>query len=155
MRFKCMQKVKAYRLCVSLSDTALDEKMHEEPQVPSLRSASHRGPRLKEGMVITIEPMLNIGTFRSRSWIQMDGLLVLWMGSLSAQYEHTIGDYGGWSSDFDQALSQKGCTCVSDDYHHMRVQPFFYYDLRTRFRLNFGSSIPSQHTSTQQAWPQA
>ena len=39
--------------------------MHEEPQVPHY-GPPHRGPRLKEGMVITIEPMLNIGTFRSK-----------------------------------------------------------------------------------------
>ncbi|MEY8743391.1 type I methionyl aminopeptidase [Bacillales bacterium AN1005] len=66
----------------------IGEKMHEEPQVPHYGSP-HRGPRLKEGMVITIEPMLNIGTFRSK--LDSDGWTARTMdGSLSAQYEHTI-----------------------------------------------------------------
>ncbi|KAA8752562.1 type I methionyl aminopeptidase [Paenibacillus polymyxa] len=66
----------------------IGEKMHEEPQVPHY-GPPHRGPRLKEGMVITIEPMLNIGTFRSK--LDSDGWTARTMdGSLSAQYEHTI-----------------------------------------------------------------
>lgn len=66
----------------------IGEKMHEEPQVPHY-GPPHRGPRLKEGMVITIEPMLNIGTFRSK--LDSNGWTARTMdGSLSAQYEHTI-----------------------------------------------------------------
>lgn len=66
----------------------IGEEMHEEPQVPHY-GPPHRGPRLKEGMVITIEPMLNIGTFRSK--LDSDGWTARTMdGSLSAQYEHTI-----------------------------------------------------------------
>ncbi|MEK4664269.1 type I methionyl aminopeptidase [Paenibacillus sp. FSL R5-0519] len=66
----------------------IGEKMHEEPQVPHY-GPPHRGPRLKEGMVITIEPMLNIGTYRSK--LDSDGWTARTMdGSLSAQYEHTI-----------------------------------------------------------------
>ncbi|CAI6083906.1 Methionine aminopeptidase 1 [Paenibacillus sp. JJ-100] len=66
----------------------IGEKMHEEPQVPHY-GPPHRGPRLKEGMVITIEPMLNIGTFRSK--LDSDGWTARTQdGSLSAQYEHTI-----------------------------------------------------------------
>jgi methionyl aminopeptidase len=66
----------------------IGSNMHEEPQVPHY-GPSNRGPRLKEGMVLTIEPMLNIGTYRVK--IDEDG----WTarsedGSLSAQYEHTI-----------------------------------------------------------------
>ncbi|WP_342553985.1 type I methionyl aminopeptidase [Paenibacillus sp. FSL R7-0652] len=66
----------------------IGEKMHEEPQVPHY-GPPHRGPRLKEGMVITIEPMLNTGTFRSK--LDSDGWTARTLdGSLSAQYEHTI-----------------------------------------------------------------
>ncbi|CAM2933158.1 MULTISPECIES: type I methionyl aminopeptidase [Paenibacillus] len=66
----------------------IGEKMHEEPQVPHY-GPPHRGPRLKEGMVITIEPMLNIGTYRSK--LDSDGWTARTQdGSLSAQYEHTI-----------------------------------------------------------------
>ncbi len=67
---------------------AIGQEMHEEPQVPHY-GPPHRGPRLKEGMVITIEPMLNIGTFACK--IDPDGWTARTAdGSLSAQYEHTI-----------------------------------------------------------------
>lgn len=62
--------------------------IHEEPQIPHYGPPG-RGPRLKEGMVITIEPMVNEGTWPS----QMDangwtGRTI--DGKLSAQYEHTV-----------------------------------------------------------------
>ncbi|AET69122.1 methionine aminopeptidase, type I [Desulfosporosinus orientis DSM 765] len=62
--------------------------MHEDLQVPHF-GRPHRGERLREGMVFTIEPMINIGSYRlkidSNHWTArtIDG-------SLSAQYEHTI-----------------------------------------------------------------
>lgn len=62
--------------------------IHEEPLIPHFGKAG-KGPRLKEGMVITIEPMLNLGTFFS----QMDdnGWTARTVdGMASAQYEHTI-----------------------------------------------------------------
>ncbi|NMO97932.1 type I methionyl aminopeptidase [Paenibacillus lemnae] len=67
---------------------AIGQEMHEEPQVPHY-GPPHRGPRLKEGMVITIEPMLNIGTYNVK--IDEDGWTARTAdGKLSAQYEHTI-----------------------------------------------------------------
>ncbi|GIP41163.1 methionine aminopeptidase [Paenibacillus sp. J31TS4] len=66
----------------------IGQKMHEEPQVPHYGPAG-KGPRLKEGMVITIEPMLNIG--RYEAFIEDDGWTARTVdGSLSAQYEHTV-----------------------------------------------------------------
>lgn len=62
--------------------------MHEDLQVPHY-GRPHRGERLREGMVFTIEPMINIGRFHlkidSNRWTArtIDG-------RLSAQYEHTI-----------------------------------------------------------------
>jgi methionyl aminopeptidase len=62
--------------------------MHEEPQVPHYGPAG-RGVRLKEGMVFTIEPMLNVGKYFSK--VDLDGWTArTFDGSLSAQYEHTI-----------------------------------------------------------------
>lgn len=62
--------------------------MHEGPEVPHFGPPG-RGPRLKEGMVITIEPMLNIGTYHSM--VDPDGWTARTLdGHLSAQYEHTI-----------------------------------------------------------------
>lgn len=62
--------------------------IHEDPQVPHF-GRPRRGHRLLEGMVITIEPMVNIGSYKSimddNGWTArtVDG-------ELSAQYEHTI-----------------------------------------------------------------
>ncbi|GAB6989190.1 type I methionyl aminopeptidase [Paenibacillus pini] len=66
----------------------IGEQMHEAPQVPHY-GPPHVGARLKEGMVITIEPMLNTGTYRSK--MDSDGWTARTMdGGLSAQYEHTL-----------------------------------------------------------------
>ncbi|HEU4964005.1 MAG TPA: type I methionyl aminopeptidase [Bacilli bacterium] len=66
----------------------IGRKMHEDPQVPHYGPAG-RGPRLREGMVFTIEPMINIGTYKCA--LDDDGWTVRTAdGKLSAQYEHTI-----------------------------------------------------------------
>lgn len=62
--------------------------LHEEPQVPNYGPAG-RGPVLKEGMVIAIEPMLNLGT--SRVAVGPDGWTVRTEdGRWSAHFEHTV-----------------------------------------------------------------
>jgi methionyl aminopeptidase len=67
---------------------AIGKDMHEDPQVPHFGPAG-KGPRLKEGMVITIEPMINTGKFHSK--VDPDGWTARTVDkSLSAQYEHTI-----------------------------------------------------------------
>lgn len=66
----------------------IGKKMHEAPEVPHYGPAG-RGVRLKEGMVITIEPMLNTGSYQIK--IDKDGWTARTAdGGLSAQYEHTI-----------------------------------------------------------------
>ncbi|MFC0212364.1 type I methionyl aminopeptidase [Paenibacillus chartarius] len=66
----------------------LGRSIHEEPQVPHYGPPG-RGPRLKEGMTITIEPMLNVGAYHTK--VDADGWTARTIdGSLSAQYEHTI-----------------------------------------------------------------
>ncbi len=61
---------------------------HEEPNVLHYRSRD-RGERIREGMVFTIEPMLNEG--KPGVFVEKDGWTVRTRdGSLSAQYEHTI-----------------------------------------------------------------
>ena len=62
--------------------------LHEDPQVPNYGPAG-RGPVLKEGMVLAIEPMLNLGT--SRVSVQRDGWTVKTQdGRWSAHFEDTI-----------------------------------------------------------------
>lgn len=63
-------------------------RIHEEPQIPHFGSPG-KGPRLKEGMVITIEPMINEGTWLSQ--MDANGWTARTVdGKLSAQYEHTV-----------------------------------------------------------------
>ncbi|MCZ8523385.1 MULTISPECIES: type I methionyl aminopeptidase [Paenibacillus] len=62
--------------------------MHEEPSFPHAGKPG-RGFRLEEGMVFTIEPMVNAG--KHEMFIDFDGWTARTMdGSLSAQFEHTI-----------------------------------------------------------------
>ena len=65
--------------------------MHEEPQVPHYGTPG-RGLRLKAGMTITIEPMINLGGWEVETdTTTADGWTVRTLdGSWSAQYEHTI-----------------------------------------------------------------
>ncbi|MBQ8681542.1 MAG: type I methionyl aminopeptidase [Bacilli bacterium] len=62
--------------------------MHEEPDVPNY-GKPNSGPRLKEGMVICIEPMLNLGSERI-GILDDDWTIVTEDGKPSAHYEHTV-----------------------------------------------------------------
>ena len=63
-------------------------QLHEEPPVPNF-GREGIGPRLKEGMTLAIEPMINIGTYEVR--VLDDGWTVVTRDNeLSAHYEHTI-----------------------------------------------------------------
>jgi methionyl aminopeptidase len=62
--------------------------MHEEPQVPNYGPAG-KGMKLKEGMAICIEPMVNVGGWETR--LLDDGWTVVTAdGTLSAHFEHTV-----------------------------------------------------------------
>lgn len=62
--------------------------MHDGLSVPHYGPPG-RGMRLEEGMVLTIEPMINTGTYKTR--LDPDGWTARTAdGGLSAQYEHTI-----------------------------------------------------------------
>jgi len=63
-------------------------KMHEEPQVPNFGKPG-RGPRLKAGMTLAIEPMVNMGDYHVQTLL--DKWTVVTMdGQPSAHFEHTI-----------------------------------------------------------------
>jgi methionyl aminopeptidase len=63
--------------------------MHEEPQVPNFDEGKPNSPRLKPGMTIAIEPMVNAG--RPEVKILKDGWTVVTQdGSLSAHFEHSV-----------------------------------------------------------------
>jgi methionyl aminopeptidase len=66
----------------------IGRSFHEGPQVPHFRSTGDN-LRLREGMTFTIEPMINLGTWRAR--VLDDGWTAVTVdGKLSAQFEHTI-----------------------------------------------------------------
>jgi len=66
----------------------IGSSLHEEPQVPNY-GPKGQGPRLQPGMVLAIEPMVNVGTWKVK--VLDDGWTVVTADrSLSAHFEHTI-----------------------------------------------------------------
>jgi methionyl aminopeptidase len=66
----------------------IGRKMHESPQIPNFGEPG-RGPRLKAGMTLAIEPMVNMGSYHVR--ILPDNWTTVTVdGGWSAHFEHTI-----------------------------------------------------------------
>jgi len=66
----------------------IGRSMHEDPQVPNFGSRG-KGPRLKAGMVLAIEPMINAG--KPEVKVLPDGWTAVTLdGSYSAHFEHTV-----------------------------------------------------------------
>jgi methionyl aminopeptidase len=66
----------------------IGKSLHEEPQIPNFGSP-HQGPRIEEGMVFALEPMVNEGTYEVK--ILSDAWTVITAdGKRSAHFEHTI-----------------------------------------------------------------
>jgi methionyl aminopeptidase len=66
----------------------IGKSMHEDPQVPNFGTRG-KGPRLKAGMVLAIEPMINAGKPEVR--VLPDGWTAVTVdGSYSAHFEHTV-----------------------------------------------------------------
>lgn len=66
----------------------IGRNLHEEPEIPNFGSAGN-GPILKAGMVLAIEPMVNVGRWQTK--ILSDGWTVVTEdGKPSAHFEHTI-----------------------------------------------------------------
>lgn len=66
----------------------IGKEMHEDPEVPNYGRPG-RGPKLVHGMVLAIEPMVDIGTYRVKT--QSNNWTVVTLdGSLAAHYENTV-----------------------------------------------------------------
>ncbi|HZJ58437.1 MAG TPA: type I methionyl aminopeptidase [Clostridia bacterium] len=79
---------KGYSVVKALVGHGIGQAMHEEPQIPNFGPPG-RGPRLRKGMALAIEPMINAGAHEVMTL--HDGWTVVTKdGSLSAHYEHTI-----------------------------------------------------------------
>lgn len=66
----------------------IGRNLHEDPQIPNFGPPG-RGPRLKPGMVLAIEPMVNVGERHVRT-LDDQWTVVTVDGSMCAHYEHTI-----------------------------------------------------------------
>jgi len=89
------QHVEAYGFSVvrEFVGHGIGQQMHEEPQVPNYGEAG-RGPRLAEGMVLAIEPMVNAG--KPAVKVLADGWTAVTKdGRLSAHFEHTVAVTAG------------------------------------------------------------
>jgi methionyl aminopeptidase len=84
------QHVEAHGLAVvrAFVGHGIGRALHEEPQVPNFGDPG-RGPQLRAGMVLAIEPMVTMGTYEVR--ILDDGWTAVTRdGSLAAHFEHTV-----------------------------------------------------------------
>lgn len=81
-------KKNGYSVVREYGGHGIGREMHEEPHVPNFGRPG-TGMRLREGMVFTVEPMINQGTRKVAT--QDDGWTVVTKDrKLSAQFEHTV-----------------------------------------------------------------
>ncbi|MDE1162848.1 MAG: type I methionyl aminopeptidase [Acidobacteriaceae bacterium] len=85
---QAMCEAEGYGVVREFVGHGIGKNMHEDPQVPNYGEAG-KGPRLKAGMVLAIEPMINAGTAEVK--VLEDGWTAITTdGSMSAHFEHTV-----------------------------------------------------------------
>lgn len=77
-----------YGVVRSLVGHGVGIKLHEDPMIPNYRQKS-RGIKLRPGMILAVEPMVNLGTY-DVDWSPDEWTVVTKDHSLSAHYENTI-----------------------------------------------------------------
>ena len=77
-----------YGVVKDLVGHGVGKQLHEDPQIPNFKQR-RRGMKLRAGMTLAIEPMINAGGFEV-VWLDDDWTVVTEDGSLSAHYENTI-----------------------------------------------------------------
>ena len=83
---------RGYSVVREYTGHGIGRNMHEDPQIPNF-GIPGQGPLLKKGMTFALEPMINIGDWRTR--LEDDNWTVKTSdGSLSAHFEHTIAITG-------------------------------------------------------------
>ena len=79
---------RGYSVVREYTGHGIGREMHEEPQIPNFGPPG-MGPVLRKGMTLALEPMVNVGGWRTR--LGNDHWVVFTAdGSLSAHFEHTI-----------------------------------------------------------------
>ena len=77
-----------YGIVTDLVGHGIGTSLHEDPQIPNFAQRK-RGPKLRPGMTLAIEPMINMGR-ADVEWLSDDWTVVTEDGSWSAHYENTI-----------------------------------------------------------------
>jgi methionyl aminopeptidase len=77
-----------YGVVRDLVGHGIGRKMHEDPQIPNYGNPG-RGPRLKSGMALAIEPMINLGTYEVET-LDDGWTVVTCDAKRSAHFEHSI-----------------------------------------------------------------
>ena len=81
-------KERGYGVVRDLCGHGIGSHLHEAPEIPNYEM-NRRGPKLRRGMTLAIEPMINVGTWEV-DWLDDDWTVVTRDGSLSAHYENTV-----------------------------------------------------------------
>ena len=85
---QAMCEAEGYGIVREFVGHGIGRSMHEDPQIPNFGDAG-KGPRLRAGMVLAIEPMINLGGAEVR--VLEDGWTAITVdGSVSAHFEHTV-----------------------------------------------------------------
>lgn len=79
---------RGYGVVRDLCGHGIGSHLHEAPEIPNYEM-NRRGPRLRAGMTLAIEPMINVGTWEV-DWLDDAWTVVTRDGSLSAHYENTV-----------------------------------------------------------------
>ena len=77
-----------YGIVRELVGHGIGTRLHEDPQIPNFAQAK-RGPKLRAGMTLCVEPMINMGR-ADVEWLDDDWTVVSADHSLSAHYENTV-----------------------------------------------------------------
>lgn len=77
-----------YSVVRDLIGHGVGSKLHEDPEVPNFVTP-RRGPKLRPGMTLAVEPMINLGEY-DVYWLDDDWTVVTEDGLPSAHYENTI-----------------------------------------------------------------
>jgi len=85
---QCYVEKNGFSVVRALAGHGVGRELHEEPSIPNF-GKPHRGPRLKKGMILAIEPMVNMGSFEVEV-LKNDWTVVTKDRQLSAHFEHTI-----------------------------------------------------------------
>jgi methionyl aminopeptidase len=100
-------EIAGYSVVTEFAGHGIGRRLHEDPQVPNYFRAGMPNPRLQEGMVLAIEPMVNEGTADLE--ILDDGWTAVTAdGKLSAHFEHSI------------AIVAAGPEILSELNHHVQ-----------------------------------